>query len=310
MKKSTLFLMILFFPFYSMGFTSPPAMLHPPIDGNWLDPMQQGAPQGLSNPYVYINLDQNEELELNLIVTTTDYQMQNYDSLLVRWTVGAYSGVTELITKDDMSPIDGGYYQAVKHVEISFLSECSVNVPNTFRANILLELVTPKPGGYDSYPMTNNQGLFNPIAYNNLSPFFNSEKMLLCWGATPPSNGVGNNDLSVKSSSVKKESPVQESLLNQENESDSKDDIIQDIAVYPNPFSNTFQLQYYLEKASDVQLRIFDVHGSLIQYQTLKQQSPGLKSHSFNFEDQLSSGLYLMHLYYDDRIHAIRLIKK
>ena len=291
-----------------MGFTSPSAMIHPPIDGNWLDPMQQNAPQDLSSSYVYIFLDENEELELNLIVTTTDFEMQNYDSLLIRWTVGGYSDVTELITKDDMSPIDGGFYQAVKHVEISFLDECSVNIPNTFRTSILLELVTPKLGSYDIYPMANNQGLFDPPSYNNLTPNFYSEKMLLCWGATPPSNLVGNdNDITVKSSSEKEQAPIQES---QQNPSIENPEIIQDISVYPNPFSNTFHLQYYLEKASDIQFRIFDVHGSLIHLKTLARQSSGMRTHSFSFEDNLSSGLYLIHLYYDDKLHAIKLMKK
>lgn len=290
-----------------MGLSSTAAMIPPLIEGNWLDPMQSGAPQNFADPYVYINLDENEELDVNLIVSTTDFEMGNYDSLYIRWTFGNYTGVSNLITKDLMSPTGGGFYQAVIPRTIDFSTECSVNSPNTFRISILLELVYPKNGGYDIYPMANNVGLFDPAAFVDLTPTFSSAKMLLCWGATPPTNMVGNNnEVTATTLSENNEVAVQVSGLEPEIENE---EIIKNIAVYPNPFSNTFKLQYYLERPSEVQFRIVDMKGSLIQYQKLPLQSIGLRTQTFSLEDRLSSGVYMIHLYYADRVKTTKLIK-
>ena len=93
MKKVILFQLALLLPLFLMGFSSSSMIIPPPINGNWLNPMQNGAAENLADPYVYINLDENEELDVNLIVSTTDYEMGDYDSLYIRYTFGNHSEV-------------------------------------------------------------------------------------------------------------------------------------------------------------------------------------------------------------------------
>ena len=61
---------------------------------------------------------------------------------------------------------------------------------------------------------------------------------------------------------------------------------------YPNPFNPSTQLEYYLEKDSDVNFKVYNLKGQLVDQITLRNQPGGF--HRYIWEPQLSSGIYLI----------------
>jgi hypothetical protein len=61
---------------------------------------------------------------------------------------------------------------------------------------------------------------------------------------------------------------------------------------FPNPFNPCTQLEYYLEQGADVDFKVYNVKGQLVDQFTLRNQASGL--HRFTWEPQLGSGVYLV----------------
>ena len=61
---------------------------------------------------------------------------------------------------------------------------------------------------------------------------------------------------------------------------------------FPNPFNPSTQLEYYLEKSADVEFKVYNLKGQLVDQVTLRNQGGGL--HRYRWEPQLSSGTYLV----------------
>jgi hypothetical protein len=62
---------------------------------------------------------------------------------------------------------------------------------------------------------------------------------------------------------------------------------------YPNPFSNSTDISYYIPEVSDVNLRIYDLRGQMIKELVNSNQSQG--EHSLNFSSEnLSDGVYML----------------
>lgn len=64
---------------------------------------------------------------------------------------------------------------------------------------------------------------------------------------------------------------------------------------YPNPFNPVTQIKYTLNRASDVQLEIFDITGRLVQQLVNERQTAGEYRVSFN-ASELGSGVYIYRL--------------
>lgn len=64
---------------------------------------------------------------------------------------------------------------------------------------------------------------------------------------------------------------------------------------YPNPFNPSTTIAYYLDKASDLQLQVFNVAGQIVDQKDLGRSNPGW--HSFTYSGgHLSSGIYTYRL--------------
>lgn len=61
---------------------------------------------------------------------------------------------------------------------------------------------------------------------------------------------------------------------------------------YPNPFNPSTQLEYYLEKGSDVEFQVYNLKGQLVDQITLRHQDSGF--HRYTWKPQLSSGVYMI----------------
>jgi len=68
---------------------------------------------------------------------------------------------------------------------------------------------------------------------------------------------------------------------------------------YPNPFSGTTQISYFLNSATHVSLNIFDRNGKMVDHLTNKIESQGLHQMAWN-AGNLSSGTYICRLILQD----------
>ncbi len=79
--------------------------------------------------------------------------------------------------------------------------------------------------------------------------------------------------------------------------------------VYPNPFNNSFQVSYTLEKAGDVAIELYNISGVLIMDYHYHLQPQGRNQHSINTE-KLPSGIYTLKIIVDKKNQTIKCIKE
>ncbi len=82
---------------------------------------------------------------------------------------------------------------------------------------------------------------------------------------------------------------------------------------YPNPFNPSTTIAYQIPAAGQVKLVIYNLSGQEIVTLENRQQSAGTYQVEWDGQDQtgtlVSSGVYLCHLYYQDQVKTIKLIK-
>jgi hypothetical protein len=69
---------------------------------------------------------------------------------------------------------------------------------------------------------------------------------------------------------------------------------ISDITLYPNPSSNNIYIDLTSEEAGDIQFRIFDMTGKLIQQETVSHNGGSL--HYQTSVNDLAKGIYIMRI--------------
>ncbi len=67
------------------------------------------------------------------------------------------------------------------------------------------------------------------------------------------------------------------------------------ITIYPNPTSGKFQISYFLQEKSEVQLNIWDMTGRNVVNQNVGEQQDGIHHHEINL-DTAQDGIYLIRL--------------
>ncbi len=75
---------------------------------------------------------------------------------------------------------------------------------------------------------------------------------------------------------------------------------------YPNPFNPSTQLEYYLEKGADVDFKVYNLRGQLVDQFMLRNQESGF--HRYTWEPQLSSGAYLIRFTADGKTNTRKVI--
>jgi peroxiredoxin len=78
------------------------------------------------------------------------------------------------------------------------------------------------------------------------------------------------------------------------------------IGSYPNPFNSTVNIRYQLQKAADIQLKIHDINGRLLQQEKLNI-SPGIHTQTVSMAGN-ASGIYFFTLKSGDEIQAGKII--
>lgn len=70
--------------------------------------------------------------------------------------------------------------------------------------------------------------------------------------------------------------------------------ILNNVKVYPNPVSDQLNLSYYINKDSNVTIKIMDVLGNEITTLFTERLSAGDQANSFNIASRLASGFYFI----------------
>jgi peroxiredoxin len=78
------------------------------------------------------------------------------------------------------------------------------------------------------------------------------------------------------------------------------------IGSYPNPFNSTVNIRYQLQKAADIQLKIHDINGRLLQQEKLNIP-PGIHTQTVSMAGN-ASGIYFFTLKSGDEIQAGKII--
>lgn len=108
-----------------------------------------------------------------------------------------------------------------------------------------------------------------------------------------------------------KEDPIvvstYQSLCNDAQNVDDVNLLISEILIYPNPFENSFTIDYKVEKAEIVTIEIFDVLGNLVEVVLSEYKMTGIYSKNIN-SMQLKDGIYI--LKYSDNSSLIQKIIK
>ena len=79
--------------------------------------------------------------------------------------------------------------------------------------------------------------------------------------------------------------------------------------IYPNPFKNSFTLDYTLPEASNVNITLVDISGKEIKVIRTGQQEAGTYSIKENIKD-LTSGVLILRLQVNDEVFTEKLTKK
>ena len=308
MKNLTRFKLSILFLLLSLTVNAGPTP-HPMM-GNWLNPMNPGPPENLiESTYIYLNSLNSLNVELSVI--TTDDEVSLYDDLYLYYDFGGVYSDYILVTQEDLMEIepDTGIYKAVYQLRLDFDTQCLGDTDGVMPILITLGLKTPKsPGIYDDYPFDSNQDLFDPAQYEELVSVINmTDKILLCWGTLPPGNMVSNDGEDIQAlSETSLYNPLLNPPLNQEVQNQHK---TEKTTIFPNPFSNTFQIEYTLDRPSDVQILIMNLSGKKLFHQAYSDQTKGVHAPSFDIGNDLSAGVYMAHIYHSGVVEVIKLVK-
>ena len=80
------------------------------------------------------------------------------------------------------------------------------------------------------------------------------------------------------------------------------------MAIYPNPFTNQVNIEYELERMSDVKIDIYTPLGSKIATLVDNQESTGIHRHTYQ-NDQDATGIYFIRIVIDDQVISKRIAK-
>jgi len=80
------------------------------------------------------------------------------------------------------------------------------------------------------------------------------------------------------------------------------------IAIYPNPFVTSFQIDFLLEQAADAELQIMDMTGAEVYRQDIEELLPGKQSINVHLP-QLAAGVYLVKIRAGNFIKTARVIR-
>ncbi len=92
-------------------------------------------------------------------------------------------------------------------------------------------------------------------------------------------------------------SPVDFSSLNSLPESAVGESETRLLPCYPNPFTGTTRIKYYIGSGGEVSLKVYDIFGNVVAEPVNERKRPGYHEISFNPQQGLSRGVYFVRLY-------------
>ena len=81
------------------------------------------------------------------------------------------------------------------------------------------------------------------------------------------------------------------------------------VSVYPNPFSTSFNVSFYLPNSQLLDIKVVDILGKLVKQIDRKEYTEGENNIEFNFGNEIQKGMYLITIATKDGIVVKKLTK-
>ncbi len=79
--------------------------------------------------------------------------------------------------------------------------------------------------------------------------------------------------------------------------------------VYPNPFSDGFKVEYFMDKEADVTMQLFNELGQVL-FSEIVHAGEGLNSYSYSDKGSINLGVYYFQISCEGKSKSIKLVKK
>ena len=211
---------------------------------------------------------------------------------------GQEVGYTDPAGNDDIvltTLDDGTLVNEVSYtINVSVKSLCMVD--SNFMYNIQYQFIDG--GTMDAYPIYAHPDLFPHSIFD--IPHTQAEyeiitltKNVCCYDYNYTCISMGNFGFS---SSQNTANPQTESTLEER------------FAAYPNPFDNTIELGYQLERAGEIHLVCLDANGKRMAQQAIRHESAGDYNWTFSTDDW-PAGMYFVRLLRGNEVQTLKVIK-
>lgn len=85
-------------------------------------------------------------------------------------------------------------------------------------------------------------------------------------------------------------------------------DKVASLSIFPNPIKDKLTVQYYLHEACKMKVELLDLNGKTVQQLDEFVQAPGFFQRSFTFNEQLTSGIYLLKITEGEQVYVKKLL--
>lgn len=293
--------LLLFLPFVNQVFADPgdrPRV----VKTNWVNPMYPFGDIPVDDPnLVCLEITApSYNLSFNVKVTTASLDLSSVDPIYVSYDFDGNAGIYGPI---DPSSYDSSYiYKETRLYEwwipfsFNVQSNCSAAQPPSYKISYSIVTLDQIGAGYAIYPTQNHPVLFPSFIFGTDIPSYQIEKNLCCPHLLLSS---GNNTGNGISQNIQRDTDT-----SNKNKSTS----IQDIQVSPNPFHESFNLNYEFKKPIEVTITLLNANGTRIQ--TTTQNLVGDGTFSLNLEEKkLPVGLYFVYIETETEHKIIKMIK-
>lgn len=270
------------------------------VKTNWITPMYPFSEVSIADPNLQCLqiLAPDFDLSFKVVVTTASLDLNDIPPIYVSYDFNGNVGVFGPIDPSnfDRSYLYGEEYEIYEWSQLfNFKVEplCLANQIAPFQ--ISYSLVKETETGYMIYPIEDYPEVFPPIVYELAPPSNQVQKQLCC----PEMLSTTNNFNSEISSNVE---------LGKEFLAKNGDSSIQTIAVAPNPFTESFYIDYSFGKQEEVTINLLDVNGKSIT--SITQDLEGKGKYNLSLENKnIPSGLYIVHIKTKTESRIIKIIK-
>ncbi len=85
-------------------------------------------------------------------------------------------------------------------------------------------------------------------------------------------------------------------------------DEVKTMSIYPNPFRERLNVQYYVHDESQIKFELFDIAGSSVAVLAEKTDLPGYHQLSFDLNEKIKTGVYILRINEGEKVYFKKLL--